>query len=133
MLNTANMYLNDKNFLIYAMKNYNNPHCQDIEEFNEDLASIIHLKKLFTRYSVGGVLKDRLITNHLISLFNVFSPIAAIHILFFKIDSIHHVCLKTFLVYLNRCPEMLYGDIKIDKQLLDKLVSENKNVKINKR
>ena len=104
--------LNDKNFMLYAMRNYNNPQCHGPEEFSEDLAIPIHLKKLLTRYHVNGVLKERLIINHIISFFNVFDPDAAAKILFFKLDSHHHIYLKTFLVYLHRCPDMIQQDGK---------------------
>ena len=102
--------LNDKNFLLYAMRHYDNSQCNGIEEFNEDLAIPIHLKKLFTRYHVNGVLKDRLITNHIISFFNVMEPIAAANILFFKIEDYHHSYLKAFLMFLNRCPSSMILD-----------------------
>lgn len=109
------MELNEKTFLLFAMKHYDNPQCAGIEEFNEDLSIPIHLKKLLTRYHVNGVLKERLIINHIISFFNVFEPMAAAKILFFKLDPHHHSYLKTFLVYLNRCPE----HISINGQLLN--------------
>lgn len=96
--------LTESNFMLFAAKNYDNIHCHDMDEFNSDLSIPLHLKKLFTRYETSGILKDRLIVNHLISFFNVFEPRAAIQILLFKIDSKHHVILKTFLQYLNRVP-----------------------------
>src|ERR1035437_3943059 len=105
--------LNDKNFMLYAMRNYNNPQCHGPEEFSEDLAIPIHLKKLFTRYQINGVLKERLIINHIISFFNVFEAEAAARILFFKLDSQHHTYLKTFLVYLHRCPDTIQQDGKL--------------------
>jgi len=125
--------LNDRNFLLYAAKNYENPHCYEMEEFYNDLSMTLHLRKLFTRYHVNGVLKDRLIINHIISLYNVFTPIAAAKILFFKIEKKYHSYLKTVLVYLGRCPDVIilngeYYNIKaipIDKSLLDKLGKEN--------
>ena len=122
------MDLNDKTFLLYAMKNYTNIRCNGIEEFNEDISLIIHLKKLFTRYKVNGVLKERLILNHIISFFNVFSSSAAVKMLFFKLDDSHHSYLKTFLVFLNRCPNNIIINneknlnlILIDKTLLNML------------
>ena len=131
--------LNDKNFLLYAMRHYDNPQCNGIEEFNEDLSIPIHLKKLLTRYHVNGVLKERLIINHIISFFNVFDPLAAAKILFFKLDQHHYIYLKTFLVYLNRCPEhiMIGGqlinlntiptDMILYTRLKDGILKENVN------
>ena len=102
-----NIDLTDKNFLLYAMRHYDNPQCNGMEEFNEDLAIPIHLKKLLTRYHVNGVLKERLIINHIVSFFNVFDPEAAGKILFFKLEPHHFVYLKTFLIFLNRCPDYM--------------------------
>jgi hypothetical protein len=115
--------LNDKNFLVYAMKNYENKQCSGIDEFNEDLATTVHLKKLLTRYMVGDVLKERLIVNHIIAFFNVFTPpAAAAKILFYKLDAEHHIYLKTFLVFLDRCPSfiMLNGVmLNVDEMPID--------------
>jgi hypothetical protein len=108
-----NAPLSDKNLLLFAMRNYTNTQCNGVEEFNEDFAIPIHLKKLFTRYAVNDVLKDRLIINHIISFLNVFEPEAALRILFFKLDTHHHVFLKTFLVFLHRCPDFIMLDGKI--------------------
>ena len=64
--------LNEKNFLLYAMKEYNNPQCIDIEEFNDDLRKIKYIKRLFNQYASEGVLKERLLLNHIIIFYNVF-------------------------------------------------------------
>lgn len=123
------MYLNseltENNFSLYSAKFYDNHSCESIEEFYSDLAIILHLKKLLGRYHNHKILKERLIINHMINLFNVFHPIALIKILFFRLDEKHHAYIKTFLVYLNRCPENLQigktiniSDIAIDQQLL---------------
>ena len=77
--------LNEKNFLIYAMKEYNNPQCTDAEEFNDDLKKIKYIKRLLNQYVSEGVLKERLLLNHIIIFYNVFPPTAATRILFFKI------------------------------------------------
>ena len=63
--------LNEKNFLLYAMKEYNNPQCIDIEEFNDDLRKIKYIKRLFNQYASEGVLKERLLLNHIIIFYNV--------------------------------------------------------------
>ena len=99
--------LSDSNLLIYAMRNYINTQCRGIEEFSEDMSIPIHIKKLFTRYHVNNELKENLIINHIISFFNVFEPEAALKILFFKIDKDYYIYLKTFLVFLNRCPDFI--------------------------
>ena len=64
--------LNDDNFLMYAMREYNNMQCTDIEEFYDDLKKIKYIKRLFNQYHTEGTLKERLILNHLIVFYNVF-------------------------------------------------------------
>ena len=65
--------LNNDNFLLYASKHYNNKQCTEVEEFYEDLNRFKYLKRLLRRYDSNGELQERLILNHLILLFNVFS------------------------------------------------------------
>jgi hypothetical protein len=100
--------LNDDNFLIYAMKCYNAPHCI-LSEFESDIKRTKYLKRLFRRYKVTKSLKERLILNHIILLNNVFGPEHTPRILFYKIDERDYDILKTFLAYLNIVPEMIYG------------------------
>lgn len=100
--------LNDENFTMYAVKAYNSPHCI-MSEFEGDLKRTKYLKRLFRRYKVTKTLKERLILNHLILLYNVFGAEPATRILFFRIDEIDYDILKTFLIYLNYMPERVKG------------------------
>ncbi len=61
--------LNENNFIVYCMRNYDNPQCHSIEEFDEDLKRFLYLKKLLSRYKKNGDLKERLILNHQVILF----------------------------------------------------------------
>jgi hypothetical protein len=97
--------LDDTNFLLYAAAHYENECYYDTCEFYEDLATFKYLKRLFSRYHEKGELRERLIINHLITLYNVFDVTAATRMLFFRIDEIHWVYLKTFLLFLNLMPE----------------------------
>ena len=97
--------LNEKNFLLYAMKEYNNPQCTEVEEFNDDLKKIKYIKRLLNQYVSEGVLKERLLLNHIIVFYNVFPPAAATRILFFKIEERFWPILKPFLFYLKLMPE----------------------------
>mgnify|MGYP003640101670 FL=1 len=54
-------------------------------------------------------MKERLILNHVIVFYNVFTPEAATRILFLKIDDKFYSILKTFLVYLNYMPDVVRG------------------------
>ena len=101
--------LDEDNFLLYAIKNYTNPTCTSMDEFNEDMDTIKYIKRLFNRYLNGGGLRVNLLTNHLILMYNLFGNEAGTRILFYKIEERHYPLLKTFLVYLNRLPDRVYG------------------------
>tara|TARA_R110000851_G_scaffold166275_4_gene311545 strand:+ start:8366 stop:8746 length:381 start_codon:yes stop_codon:yes gene_type:complete len=96
--------LNKNNFLMYAMKIYSNPQCESMEEFHEDLNRIKYIKRLLGRYETKGHLRERLVLNHLIILYNVFGAEGCSRILFFKIGKEFHPHLKSFLIYLNHLP-----------------------------
>jgi len=102
--------LTNENFVLYAAKSYRNDHCLDLEEFHDDLNRIKYIKRLLKRYHKTGILKERLILNHLIIFYNIFYPENATKMLFFKIDSEYYSSLKTFLIFLNLMPE----NFKID-------------------
>jgi hypothetical protein len=106
------MQLTDDNFLIYAMHHYDNPQCHSIDEFEEDLRKFLYLKKLFSRYKNNNELRERLILNHIIVLYNIFGD-AATNMLFFRLKE-YESELSTFLIYLNRLPEDRVGSIHID-------------------
>lgn len=97
--------LSEDNYTFYAMKAYCNPQCKSLDEFQEDLNRTKYLKRLFRRYQTTGSLRERLILNHIIIFYNVFGAAAATRLLFYKIEEELHPLLKTFLVYLNYCPE----------------------------
>ena len=122
--------LNEKNFLLYAMQHYDNPQCVEVEEFNDDLKKIKYIKRLFNQYAIEGVLKERLLLNHIIVFYNVFSVEAATRILFFKLEEEIWPMLKTFLFYLNFLPNkiesingktILTTDIPMDQGIVDSL------------
>ena len=115
--------LNDSNFLLFAMHHYDNPQCHNIAEFDDDLKKFIYLKKLIYRYKNTGELRERLIINHIIVLYNIFGE-ATTKMLFFKIEEPLWKELVTFLVFLNRMPEEIpeYGirlsDIRLDENII---------------
>lgn len=107
------MRLDESTFTLYAAKYYDNPSCHTIEEFEEDLNRFKYLRKLFNRYKRAGDLKERLVLNHVIILYNCFGENATA-MMFLKFDEYHSV-LAPFLSYLNRLPlTVSYGSITID-------------------
>jgi len=124
--------LNEENFLMYSMREYSNIQCTDIEEFYDDLKKIKYIKRLFNIYRNNGQLKERLILNHLIIFYNVFSVEAGTRILFYKIEENFWPMLKTFLIFLDRMPEKIESirgttikasDIKLDEGIVTRLRS----------
>ena len=122
--------LTEKNFLLYAMQHYDNPQCVEVEEFNDDLKKIKYIKRLFNQYAIEGVLKERLLLNHIIVFYNVFSVEAATRILFYKLEEEFWPMLKTFLFYLNFLPDkiesingrtILTTEIPMDQGIVDSL------------
>jgi hypothetical protein len=95
--------LTEENFVLYAMKHYDNPSCSGIAEFNDDLKRFRYLKRLFKKYKAGSSLKERLILNHIVVLHNLFGA-STVNMLFFKIDVKHWSQLKTFLAFLSYMP-----------------------------
>lgn len=112
--------LTDKNFIFYAVKHYDNPNCKGMDEFEDDLKRFRYLKRLFRKHTAGKDLRERLIINHLVVLYNLFGAPAATNMLFFKIDKKYWSQLKTFLVYLNYMPED-ETDIPLDDKIIELL------------
>ena len=122
--------LNEKNFLLYAMKEYDNPQCVQVEEFYDDLKKVKYIKRLFNQYLNEGVLKERLLLNHIIVFYNVFPVRSATRILFLKIEEKFWPILKTFLVYLSYMSDIidpingraiLSDDIQLDQGVVNRL------------
>jgi len=118
------MNLNESNFVLYAAANYENIQCYDTQEFYEDLHKLKYLKRLFSRYYIKDELKERLILNHLTTLYNIFEFRAITRMLFFKIEEKHWPILKTFLIFLNYMPDVIYnigphGDIRTEYVPID--------------
>lgn len=114
--------LNKDNYIMFAIRNYDNPNCVTKEEFFEDMKKFRHIKKLFNRYKNTGELKTHLILNHIITVYNLFND-AATPLLFYKLGSDHWPALKTFIIYLNRYPENSesLSKIPIDPQCFKEL------------
>ena len=103
--------LTDKNFSLFAAKFYEDPNCIDILDFQQDLDRIKYLKRLFRRYEETkdiNDLKERLIINHLVVLYNVFDSQALTRMLSLKLSEYLPI-LKPFLSLLGQWPKVVYG------------------------
>ena len=120
--------LNEKNFMLFAAKYYDNTNCVDILEFHDDLNRIKYLKRLFKKYNDTGEIKIQLVLNHLTVIYNVFYPVAATRMLVLKLKE-HLSYLKPFLVYINHWPERINisnevvrdSEISLDRKIVNLL------------
>lgn len=123
--------LHDGNFMLYAAKHYDNPHCFDTVEFYDDLNRFKYLKRLFNKYIESEELRERLILNHLVILYNVFGAEPTTRMLFLKLQG-YEQYLKPFLVYLSYMPDKVVGvgfppkdiissDIPLDETIIQAL------------
>jgi hypothetical protein len=113
--------LNNANFELYAARHYNNPACLEPQDFYDDVAKFKYVVRLLRRYRESGMIQERLVLNHIITIYNVFEITAATRMLFYKVDIDLWSTLKTFLVYLNFMPEQLHKNINIDLNIAKKL------------
>ena len=115
--------LNEDNFLLFAIKNYENPQAVTREDFDKDLSRFRYIKRLLKRYKTSGDLKVHLLINHFIILYNIFGD-ATTPMLFYKIDKSLWSPIKTFVVFLDKLPDYpksYIHDIELDQTCLDAL------------
>lgn len=115
--------LNEENFLLFAIKNYDNPQAVTREDFEKDLNHFKYIKRLLKRYQNTGQLKVQLILNHFIILYNVFGE-ATTPMVFYKIEKELWPSIKSFILFLNKLPEYpkcYIHDIKVDLECLKEL------------
>jgi hypothetical protein len=119
--------LSSENIMLYATKAYDKPNCI-MSEFKEDMKRFNYLKRLFYRHRKIDEIKERLVLNHLVVLYNVFGVEAATRLLFYKIAKEDYSALKTYLVFLSCMPERVKGikghdilssDIPVDMKIAD--------------
>jgi len=121
--------LSSDNFMIYAIRAYDRPEFIK-SEFKEDMKRFNYLKRLFCRYRKTKEVRERLIINHIIVIYNVFGVEVATRMLFYKIHKDDYPALKTYLLFLNYMPEVVKGikghnilstDISVDMTIADVL------------
>ena len=115
--------LNEDNFLLFAIKHYENPQAVTKEDFDRDLNHFKYIKRLLKRYKNTGQLKTHLLLNHFIILYNIFGE-ATTPMLFFKIESELWSSMKSFIMFLGRFPEYPHSsihDIQVDLNCLSQL------------
>ena len=111
--------INADNVVMYAIRHYDNPQCEGEKEFEDDLKRFKYIKRLLRKYYDTGILKERLLLNHLIVLTNVFGTTALTSLLLHKIQKEYWSTLKSFLIYLNTITEDELNHIEVNKEVLD--------------
>ena len=115
--------------MLYAAKAYDKPNCI-MSEFTEDMKKLNYLKRLFRRYRKHGEMRERLILNHIVVLYNLFGPEVTARLLFFSMSKEDYSILKTYLVFLNIMPDRIFGingkdilssDISVDMNIAEVL------------
>jgi hypothetical protein len=115
--------LNEDNFLLFAIKNYENPQAVTKDDFHKDLNHFKYIKRLLKRYKKTGDLKTHLLINHFTVLYNIFGE-ATTPMLFFKIERELWEQVKTFIIFLNRLPQFpktYIHNIPVDINCLEQL------------
>lgn len=121
--------LTEENFLLFAIKHYENPQAVTKEDFDKDLQHFKYIKRLLKKYKNAGELKAHLILNHFIILYNIFGD-AATPMLFYKIENDLWSTIKTFIIFLNKLPESprcYIHDVPVDLNCLSQLQNLCKN------
>ena len=121
--------LNNETFILFAMKAYDRPNCL-MSEFKEDMKRFNYLKRLFHKYRKTKELKEQLVLNHLVVIYNVFGPESATRMLFYRMAKDDYSILKTYLLFLNTMPNLVKGikgqdirssDIEVDMTIAEAL------------
>jgi|TARA_R110002049_G_scaffold226028_2_gene398067 hypothetical protein len=110
-----------ENVMMFAIKHYDNPQCEGEKEFHDDMKRFKYIKRLLRKHKESGILKERLLLNHIIILNNLFGPEACVTLILFKIQREYWETLKSFLLYLNILREDELLEIIANQEVLEVL------------
>ena len=111
--------ITNENIMMFAIKHYDNPQCEGEREFYDDMKRFKYIKRLLRKHKDTGVLKERLLLNHIIVLNNLFGAEACVTLLLFKIQGEYWETLKSFLLFLNMIRDDELKNIKEDNKVLE--------------
>jgi hypothetical protein len=111
--------ITNDNVMMFAIKHYDNPQCEGEKEFHDDMKRFKYIKRLLRKYKETGVLKERLLLNHIIILKNLFGPEACVTLLLFKIQREHWETLKSFLLFLNILRQDEISEVEENTEVLE--------------
>ena len=107
------------NVIMFAIKHYDNPQCEGEREFHDDMKSFKYIKRHLRKHKDTGILKERLLLNHIIILNNLFGAEACVPLLLFKIQREYWETLKSFLLFLNIIRDDELRNVKEDNKVLE--------------
>jgi len=113
--------ITNDNIIMFAIKHYDNPQCEGEKEFYDDMKRFKYIKRLLRKHNDTGILKERLLLNHIIVLKNLFGAEACVTLLLFKIQKEYWETLKSFLLFLNILRTDELSHIQEDKSVLEVL------------
>ena len=113
--------ITNDNIIMFAIKHYDNPQCEGEKEFYDDMKRFKYIKRLLRKHNDTGILKERLLLNHIIVLKNLFGAEACVTLLLFKIQKEYWETLKSFLLFLNILRSDELSHIEEDKDVLEVL------------
>ena len=117
--------LTEDNYVLFAIKYYDNPSAVTKEDFLDDLRRFKYIKRLINKYLKNGEVKLHLLLNHIIIVYNVFNE-AATPLLFFKMDKEYWSIIKSIMIFLERYPSVETATLKkipINEQIIKELKS----------
>ena len=117
--------LTEDNYVLFAIKYYDNPTAVTKEDFLDDLRRFKYIKRLINKYLKNGEVKLHLLLNHIIIVYNVFNE-AATPLLFFKMDKEYWSIIKSIMIFLERYPSVESDTLKqipINEQIIKELKS----------
>ena len=117
--------LTEDNYVLFALKYYDNPSAVTKEDFLDDLRRFKYIKRLINKYLKNGEVKLHLLLNHIIIVYNVFNE-AATPLLFFKMDKEYWSIIKSIMIFLERYPAVESDTLKqipINEQIIKELKS----------
>ena len=110
-----------ENVMMFAIKHYDNPQCEGEKEFHDDMKRFKYIKRLLRKHKESGILKERLLLNHIIVLNNLFGPEACVTLILFKIQREYWETLKSFLLYLKILRADELSEIITNQEVLEVL------------
>ena len=111
--------ITNDNIMMFAIKHYDNPQCEGEKEFYDDMKRFKYIKRLLRKHKDTGILKERLLLNHIIILNNLFGAEACVTLLLFKIHREYWETLNSFLLFLNMIREDELNNVIENKFVLE--------------